>query len=63
MKGSPAMITTATVLGILPRSRPLLLLLAVLTLLAAAAVAIAAVHGIPVHEAMSYSTKPGMSYS
>ena len=55
---------SATVLRMLPRSRPLLLLLAVLTLLAAAAVAVAAFHGIPVHAgAMSYSTKPGMSYS
>jgi hypothetical protein len=61
------MITTVTILRMLPRSRPLLLLLAVLFVLAAtAAVIAAAFHGAPVHlpaGAMSYSGKPGMSYS
>lgn len=59
--------TTIAVLRTLPRSRALFLLLALLTLLAvAAAIAVAAFHGTPVHipaGAMSFSTKPDMSFS
>lgn len=58
------MSATITALRMLPRTRPLLLLLAVLTILAAAAVAVAAFHGAPVHAgAMHYNTTPDMHYN
>ena len=58
---------TVNALRMLPRSRPYLLLLAVLfVLLAAAAVAVAAFHGAPVHlppGAMTHNGAPGMTHN
>jgi hypothetical protein len=65
-EGISAMSATISVLRTLPRSRALLLLLIVLTVLAAAAVAAAAFHGAPAHVpagAMSFNTKPDMSFN
>jgi hypothetical protein len=66
-EGISAMSATITALRLLPWTKPLPLLLALLTLLAVAAgIAVAAFHGAPVHgipEAMSFNSNPKMSFN